>query len=159
MSTQTPSHNQTNDQRDPLRWLIPAALLLFLLAICCVGRVVIALLSPRDQASDLNLLSKKIADYRPWNIELRLPPIAPEAAAAEAAERATAVAVATASPTPLPAASIPTQEVIVIAPPENAPTNTPGGVVLTPSQLSRRAQRLGQPQRKTWHCAAQHADH
>ena len=78
MSTQTSSRNRTtqNNQRDPLRWLIPAALLLLFLAICCVGQVVIVFLSPRDQASNLNLLSKKIADYRPWLVNLQLPPIA-----------------------------------------------------------------------------------
>lgn len=134
MNTQTslPSQTTQNDQRDPLRWLIPAALLLLLLAICCVGQVVIVLLSPRDQASDLNLLSKKIADYAPWDLDLQLPPIAAEAAAAEANERSTADVLATQSPTPLIAANVPTEDVIVIAPPANAPTNTPGVVQLTP---------------------------
>src|SRR6266498_5381241 len=89
MSMQTPSQDKTtpNDRRDPLRWLIPAALLLLLLAICCIGQVVVVLLSPRDQTSNLNLLSKDFADYTPWKILIPIPPIAPRAAAAQAAER------------------------------------------------------------------------
>ena len=78
MITQTPSPNKTTPtkQREPLRWLIPAALLLLFLSICCIGQVVIVVLSPRDEASNLNLLSKDLADYSPWEIQLRLPPIA-----------------------------------------------------------------------------------
>src|SRR5689334_6267612 len=131
MSMQTPSQDKTtpNDRRDPLRWLIPAALLLLLLAICCIGQVVVVLLSPNNQASNLNLLSKDFADYTPWKIQIAIPPIAPEAAAAQAADRATATALSTQSPTPLILASIPTEEVIVIAAPQNAPTNTPGSVI------------------------------
>ena len=134
MSTQTPSPNRTTQtkQRDPLRWLIPAALLLLFLTICCIGQVVVVVLSPRDQASDLNLLSKDIADYSPWKLQLILPPIAPEAANAQAAERATEAAQARLSPTPGVIANLPTEEVIVIAAPQNAPTNTPGSALITP---------------------------
>src|SRR6266508_4441635 len=131
MSMQTPSQDKTtpNDRRDPLRWLIPAALLLLLLAICCIGQVVVVLLSPRDQISNLNLLSKDFADYTPWKIQIAIPPIAPEAAAAQAADRATAAAQ---SPTPVILANIPTEEVVVIAAPHNAPTNTPGSIMESP---------------------------
>src|SRR5215207_2761739 len=103
MITQTSSPNKETPtkRREPLRWLIPAALLLLFLSICCIGQVVIVVLSPRDEASDLNLLSKDMADYSPWKLQLRLPPIAPGAAAAEAADRATEVAQALLSPTPL----------------------------------------------------------
>ena len=132
MITQTPSPNKTTPtkRREPLRWLIPAALLLLFLSICCIGQVVIMILSPRDQASNLNLLSKDLADYNPWKIQLKLPPIAPGAAAAQAADRATETARATLSPTPLIIANVATSEVIVIAAPQNAPTNTPGSVLI-----------------------------
>ena len=36
------------------------------------------------------------------------------------------------SPTPLVIAKVPTSEVIVIAAPQNAPTNTPGSALITP---------------------------
>ena len=75
MITQTPSPNKTTptEQREPLRWLIPAALLLLFLSICCIGQVVIVILSPRNEASNLNLLSKDMADYSPWKILLQVP--------------------------------------------------------------------------------------
>src|SRR4051812_35773877 len=134
MITQTPSPNKTTPtkRREPLRWLIPAALLLLFLSICCIGQVVIVILSPRNEASNLNLLSKDMADYSPWQILLKFPPIAPEAAAAQAAERATEAAQALLSPTPLVVAKVPTSEVIVIAAPQNAPTTTPGSALITP---------------------------
>ncbi|HJZ48982.1 MAG TPA: hypothetical protein VKE41_17520, partial [Roseiflexaceae bacterium] len=67
MITQTPSPNKITPtkRREPLRWLIPAALLLLFLSICCIGQVVIMVFSPRDEASNLNLLSKDFADYSP----------------------------------------------------------------------------------------------
>jgi len=133
MITQTPSPNKTmpTKQREPLRWLIPAALLLLFLSICCIGQVVIVILSPRNEASNLNLLSKDMADYSPWKILLKFPPIAPGAAAAQAADRATEAAQALLSPTPLVVAKVPTSEVIVIAAPQNAPTTTPGSALIT----------------------------
>src|SRR5690242_10070664 len=108
MSTQTPFQDKTtqNDRRDPLRWVIPAALLFLFLAICCIGQVVVVYLSPRDQGSDLNLISKDFADYTPWKIQIVIPPIAPGAAAAQAAERATATAISQQSPTPALLASL-----------------------------------------------------
>src|SRR3982751_2799074 len=92
MITQTPSPNKTTptERREPLRWVIPAALLLLFLSICCIGQVIIAILSPRNEASQLNLLSKDMADYSPWEQLLKFPPIAPGAAAAQAAARPTA---------------------------------------------------------------------
>ncbi len=134
MITQTPSPNKTmpTKRREPLRWLIPAALLLLFLSICCIGQVVIVILSPRNEASNLNLLSKDMADYSPWKILLKFPPIAPGAAAAQAADRATEAAQALLSPTPLVVAKVPTSEVIVIAAPQNAPTTTPGSALITP---------------------------
>jgi hypothetical protein len=134
MITQTPSPNKTmpTKRREPLRWLIPAALLLLFLSICCLGQVVIVILSPRNEASNLNLLSKDMADYSPWKILLKFPPIAPGAAAAQAADRATEAAQALLSPTPLVVAKVPTSEVIVIAAPQNAPTTTPGSALITP---------------------------
>src|SRR5689334_8015359 len=97
--TSSPDKTTTRDKREPLRWLIPAALLLLFLAICCIGQVAVFVLSPRNQASDLNLLSKEAADYTRWRFDLRLPPIAPGAAEAQAAERATEALLAGASPT------------------------------------------------------------
>ena len=134
MITQTPSPNKTTPtkRREPLRWLIPAALLLLFLSICCIGQVVIVILSPRNEASNLNLLSKDMADYSPWKILLKFPPIAPGAAAAQAADRATEAAQALLSPTPLAVAKVPTSEVIVIAAAQNAPTTTPGSALITP---------------------------
>ena len=134
MITQTPSPNKETPtkRREPLRWLIPAALLLLFLSICCIGQVVIVILSPRNEASNLNLLSKDMADYSPWTLLLKFPPIAPGAAAAQAAERATEAAQALLSPTPQVAANAPTSEVIVIAAAQNAPTTTPGSVLITP---------------------------
>ena len=134
MITQTPSSNKTTptERREPLRWLIPAALLLLFLSICCIGQVVIVILSPRNEASNLNLLSKDMADYSPWEQLLKFPPIAPGAAAAQAADRATEMAQSLLSPTPLALAQVPTSEVIVIAEPQNAPTTTPGSALVTP---------------------------
>src|SRR6266536_3266149 len=134
MITQTPSPNKETPtkRREPLRWLIPAALLLLFLSICCIGQVVIVILSPRNEASNLNLLSKDMADYSPWKILLKFPPIAPGAAAAQAADRATEAAQALLSPTPQVVAKVPTSEVIVIAAPQNAPTTTPGSALITP---------------------------
>src|SRR4051812_36223631 len=133
MTTQTPSPNKTTPtkRREPLRWLVPAALLLLFLSICCIGQVVIVILSPRNEASSLNLLSKDMADYSPWKFLLKFPPIAPAAAAAQAADRATEAAQALLSPTPLVVAKVPTSEVIVIAAPQNAPTTTPGSALIT----------------------------
>ena len=90
MITQTPSPNKVmpTKRREPLRWLIPAALLLLFLSICCIGQVVIVILSPRNEASNLNLLSKDMADYSPWKFLLKFPPIAPAAAEGVAQARA-----------------------------------------------------------------------
>ncbi|MDQ2996142.1 MAG: hypothetical protein M3R61_03670, partial [Chloroflexota bacterium] len=134
MITQTPSPNKTTltERREPLRWLIPAALLLLFLSICCIGQVIIVILSPRNEASQLNLLSKDAADYSPWEQLLKFPPIAAGAAAAQAADRATETAQSLLSPTPLVIADVPTSEVIVIAAAQNAPTTTPGSVLITP---------------------------
>jgi hypothetical protein len=109
--------------------LIPAALLLLFLAICCIGQVVVFWLTPRDEASNLNLLSKDAADYRPWRLDLLLPPIAPQAAQAEAADRATAIAQLDMNPTPV-FANLPTEDVAIVDAPVNAPTSTPADVIV-----------------------------
>src|SRR3954447_4363340 len=134
MITQTPSPNKETPtkRREPLRWVIPAALLLLFLSICCIGQVIIVILSPRNEASQLNLLSKDAADYSPWEQLLKFPPIAAGAAAAQAADRATETAQSLHSPTALVLADLPTSEVIVIAAAQNAPTTTPGSALITP---------------------------
>src|SRR6476659_5666310 len=89
---QTPSSDKTTQtqRREPLRWLAAAALLLAFLSICCVAQTVTFLMTPRNQRSGLDLLSKNQADYAPWPFGLSLPAIGPEVPQAVAADLATA---------------------------------------------------------------------
>ena len=133
MSTQTPSPARAERARqpEPLRWIIASALLLALLSICCVAEIVTRALIPRDLATALNLLSKDRADYRPWLLPPGLAAIPPEVAAAEAAERATATSVALrGTPTVPVVGSVPTIQVPVVPPALDAPTPTPGDVLI-----------------------------
>ncbi|MDW8214891.1 MAG: hypothetical protein RMJ55_15135 [Roseiflexaceae bacterium] len=133
MSIQTPSptHAQRRRQPEPLRWIVAAALLLALFSICCVAEVVMRALVPRNMATALNLLSKDRADYSPWLIPLDIAAIPPELAAAEAAERATATSIAArGTPTPIIVGSVPTALVPVVPPAADAPTPTPGDVLI-----------------------------
>src|SRR5215212_429126 len=111
MSMQTPSPDKTKQTpgREPLRWLAVAAVLLAFLSICCVAQVVTYLLAPHNAQSDLALLSKNQADYKPWGSGPLLPAIAPQVAAAQAAERATGTSIA-GQPTSVPAGQLPTSE-------------------------------------------------
>ncbi|MBO9325522.1 MAG: hypothetical protein J7463_08965 [Roseiflexus sp.] len=106
-------------------------MLLALLSICCVAEIVTRALIPRDLATALNLLSKDRADYSPWLVPPGLAAIPPELAAAEAAERATATSVALRSTPTLPVVgSVPTIQVPVVPPALDAPTPTPGDVLI-----------------------------
>src|SRR5262245_33210393 len=126
MNMQTPSQDKTTQtqRREPGRWLIPAALLLIFLAICCIGQVVILLFSPRNAISQLNLLSNQSADYQTWS-DILLPPIADASGKTEVAEQRTQIALSSVTPTPVLLADVPTEEVVVIEAPVNAPTTTP----------------------------------
>lgn len=133
MSTRTPfpAHAQRRRQPEPLRWIIALALLLALFSICCVAEVVMRALVPSNVATTLNLLSKDRADYSPWLIPLDIAAIPPELAAAEAAERATATSIAArGTPTPVIVGSVPTALVPVVPPALDAPTPTPGDVLI-----------------------------
>src|SRR5690554_2684830 len=79
----------TQRRREPLRWLAAAALLLAFLSICCVAQTVTFLMTPRNQRSALDLLSKNLADYSVWTSGLSLPAIGPEVPQAIAADLAT----------------------------------------------------------------------
>ncbi len=133
MSTQTPSPARAERARqpEPLRWIIASALLLALLSICCVAEIVTRALIPRNAATALNLLSKDRADYSPWLVPPGIAAIPPELAAAEAAERATATSVAIRGTPTLPVVgSVPTIQVPVVPPAPDAPTPTPGDVLI-----------------------------
>src|SRR6185436_18215038 len=126
---QTPSSDKTTRtrQREPLRWLAAAALLLAFVSICCVGQTVTLLLAPHDQLSMLDLLSKDRADYSPWTIALLLPGIAPEVPRAQAADLATSTSVAQrGTPTPLIVGAAPTAELDIVPEVASAPTPTLG---------------------------------
>ncbi len=125
------AHTRHRRQPEPLRWIVASALLLALLSICCVAEVVTRALVPRNMATALNLLSKDRADYSPWLIPLDLAAIPLEAAAQEAAERATATSIAArGTPTPVIVGSVPTAPVPVVPPAPDAPTPTPGDVLI-----------------------------
>lgn len=133
MSMEPSSQTQTTrkPQRDEhLRWLTLAALLLIALLLCCASEVVMQLLLPRDQATDLNLLSRDRADYSPWRILLDIAAVPEELPQAIAAERVTATAQAqTNIPTRGIVGSLPTADVPRVPPPRNAPTSTPINVL------------------------------
>lgn len=136
MSTQTPSPARAERARqpEPLRWIIASAILLALLSICCVAEIVTRALIPRNLATTLNLLSKDRADYSPWLAPPGLAAIPPELAAAEAAERATATSIAArGTPTPVIVGSVPTIQIPVVPPAPDAPTPTPGDVLIIES--------------------------
>lgn len=133
MSMEPSSQTQTTrkPQRDEhLRWLTLAALLLIALLLCCASEVVMQLLLPRDQATDLNLLSRDRADYSPWRILLDIAAVPEELPQVIAAERVTATAQAqTNTPTRGIVGSLPTADVPRVPPPRNAPTSTPINVL------------------------------
>lgn len=146
MNTLTPSpptEKQTR-RREPLRWLVAAALLLAFLSICCVAEVTMRLLEPHNVASSLNLLSQDSANYRPWE-NLGLGAIPPQLPAAQAADRATAtVAAAGGTPTPALVGVVPTAPVEIVPEPINFPTATPGDqfVVTQPTATPREAGQI-----------------
>ncbi|HET9221533.1 MAG TPA: hypothetical protein VFO07_03470, partial [Roseiflexaceae bacterium] len=110
-----------------------AALLLAFLSICCIAQTVTFLLAPRNQRSNLDLRSKLLADYAPWNIDLPLPGIGPEVPAAQAADLATATSVALlGTPTPVIVGAAPTAELAIVPPVANAPTPTLAGAGTVP---------------------------
>ncbi|HWQ11682.1 MAG TPA: DUF11 domain-containing protein [Roseiflexaceae bacterium] len=144
MNTPTPSPAQTTParQREPLRWLAAAALLLAFLLICCVAEVTVRLLQPHNVASTLNLLSQDRADYAPWVATLGIAAIPPELPAAQAAERATATSMSqTGTPTPAIVGSVPTALIPVVPAAANFPTPTPADifVVVQPTATPRPA--------------------
>ncbi len=116
----TSSLEKPTRRRDPLRWIALGALLLAFVLICCVSQVVTYLMTPRNQASDLDLLSKNQADYSVWLDELWLPNIGPEVVEAIASDLAT--------PTPGEVAALPAVPLEVVPAVPGAPTPTPAGV-------------------------------
>ncbi|HEX5692358.1 MAG TPA: hypothetical protein VFX76_20220, partial [Roseiflexaceae bacterium] len=131
----TPSSDDTTQKsrREPLRWLAIAALLLAFLSICCVAQIVTFLMAPRNRVSDLDLRSKILADYAPWDINIPLPGIAPDVPAAQAADRATATSLALAgTPTAVIVGIAPTAELPFVPPVDNAPLPTPDNPLEVP---------------------------
>ncbi len=116
----TSSLEKPTRRRDPLRWIALGALLLAFVLICCVSQVVTYLMTPRNQASDLDLLSKNQADYSVWLDELWLPNIGPEVVEAIASDLAT--------PTPGEVAALPAVPLEVVPAVPGAPTPTPAAV-------------------------------
>jgi hypothetical protein len=142
MSMQTPSSDKTKQTpgREPLRWLAVAAVLLAFISICCVAQVVTYVLAPHNARSDLALLSRNEADYKPWGSGPLLPAIAPQVPAAQAAELATGTSIA-GRPTAGSAGQLPTAELAIVPPAPNAPTPTPAGVLVfqpTPTSTPRQ---------------------
>ncbi|MEM8531635.1 MAG: hypothetical protein AAGF95_12385 [Chloroflexota bacterium] len=129
------NHKTQPQRREPLRWLALGVVLLAFIAICCTSQIVTYVLTPRNLASQLLLLSPNNADYSPWRDGLQLPPLAPEVPEAMAAERSTAELALTATPTPILVGAVPTGIVAIVPPPPNAPQPTPAGVriVLVPT--------------------------
>src|SRR5262249_55630939 len=94
-----------------------------------VAQVVTFLMTPRNQRSALDLLSKNQADYSPWKFDLPLPPIAPEVPRVVAAELATATSAAqSGTPTPVIVGIAPTAELEFVPEVAGAPTPTFAGV-------------------------------
>ncbi len=106
------------------------------------------LLLPRNQATDLNLLSRDRADYSPWKILLDIAAIPEELPQVIAAERVTATAQAqTSTPTRGIVGSLPTADVPRVPPPQNAPTSTAINVLEleTPTVTPRPARPTNPP--------------
>ncbi|NOK57430.1 MAG: hypothetical protein GFH27_549309n165 [Chloroflexi bacterium AL-W] len=132
-----PSSNQKTQtqRREPLRWLALGVILLAFIAICCTSQIITYVVTPRNLASQLLLLSLNSADYSPWGDGPLLPALGPEIPEALAAERSTAELALTVTPTPVLVGAVPTGIVAIVPPPPDAPEPTPAGVriVLVPT--------------------------